>query len=909
MRADSGEGGGRRASAARGGPLAEKGGQLRSEEIKRRFLEFFAGRGHRVVESSSLIPDDPTLLLTTAGMVQFKPYFLGEIAPEYTRATSAQKCLRTTDIDRVGYTARHLTFFEMLGNFSFGDYYKSEAARFAWDFLLGEMGLPLDRLYFTIYEEDEEAWRVWTEEVGVPEERVVRLGKEDNFWDMGVTGPCGPCSEIIYDQGPQFGCGRPECAVGCDCDRFLELWNLVFMQFNRDADGGLSPLPKKNIDTGMGLERLASVMQGVPTNFHTDLLLSLIQHMAGLAGVSFGASEKTDVSLRVVADHSRAASFLINDGVFPSNEDRGYILRRLIRRAVRHGRGLGVERPFMEEMVDAVVELMGESYPDLRRNRAFIAGMVRGEEERFLKTLRSGLAYLQESLDSLRSRGQKEVPGEVAFHLHDTLGFPLELTREMAAEQGLRLDEEGFAELMSRQKERARKARVNEGYSAADKEVYLEALDSFGGTVFDGYQLDEERVRILAVISNDRFIPGAEKGAEVEVVLDRTPFYGEMGGQVGDRGELSWEDGLMEVSDVQRPLKDLFVHRGRIVRGRLESGMEVNARVDVERRADIRRNHTATHLIHHALGEVLGEHARQAGSLVEPDRLRFDFTHFSALEPRELEEIEERVNSLILADLPVRAYFTTYEYACSLGAVALFGEKYGDEVRVVEVDEISRELCGGTHVARTGEIGMLLFTSEGSVGANLRRLEAVTGRHAYRRVRRMSETLDEASRLVKADPGQLITRLEKLLSKQREMEREAGKRSQQQLSDVVDAALREGERWTDGEVAVLSARVGAVPAKLLRDLAERVLQRLGTGAVILAAEGEKVDLVVAVSPELAEKGLNAVEMAKRASALLGGGAGGRPDMAVGGGTRRDTLGEALREARSAAASLLSDIDA
>ena len=882
---------------------------MKSVEIKRRFLNFFAERGHRVVESSSLIPDDPTLLLTTAGMVQFKPYFLGEVTPEYTRATSAQKCLRTTDIDKVGYTARHLTFFEMLGNFSFGDYYKSEAARFAWDFLLGEMGLPLERLYFTIYEEDDEAWRVWTEEVGVPAERVVRLGEEDNFWDMGVTGPCGPCSEIIYDQGPGFGCGRPDCGVGCDCDRYLELWNLVFMQYNRGADGSLTPLPRKNIDTGMGLERLASVMQGVPTNFHTDLLLSLIERMADLAGTTFGAGEESDVSLRVVADHSRAATFLICDGVLPSNEDRGYVLRRLIRRAVRHGRGLGVERPFMKEMVDCVVELMGDSYPELPRNRAFIAGLVDGEEERFLKTLRSGLVFLQESLDSLRSRGEGEVPGEVAFHLHDTLGFPLELTREIAAEQGLRVDEEGFAELMRRQKERARQARTEEGYTAAEKEVYLEALDTFGETAFDGYQLDEEAARVLAVILDDRFVPSAGEGERVEVILDRTPFYGEMGGQVGDRGELAWEEGRMEVEDVQRPLKGLFVHRGRIVRGRLERGIEVTARVDAGRRDDIRRNHTATHLIHRALSEVLGEHARQAGSLVEPERLRFDFTHFSALEPRQLQEIEERVNGYILSDLPVRAYFTSYEYARSLGAVALFGEKYGDEVRVVEVDEISRELCGGTHVARTGEIGLLLFTSEGSVGANLRRLEAVTGRHAYHRVLQMRGALEEASRLVKVDQGQLVARLEKMLQRQKELEQEAGRRSQQQLSDVVEKALQEGERCSDGKTTVLSARVGPVPVKLLRDLAERVLGKLGPGAVILAAEGEKVDLVVAASPDLVGRGFDAVELARKASSLLGGGAGGRPDMAVGGGTRREALEDALRSAREEAASILKDNDA
>jgi alanyl-tRNA synthetase len=882
---------------------------LESNEIKRRFLDFFIERGHRMVESSSLIPDDPTLLLTTAGMVQFKPYFLGELSSDFSRATSAQKCVRTTDIDNVGHTARHLTFFEMLGNFSFGDYYKSDAARFAYDFLVSELGLPLDRLYFTIYEEDDEALAVWRDEVGVPEARIVRLGKDDNFWDMGETGPCGPCSEILYDQGPEAGCGRPECAPGCDCDRYLELWNLVFMQFDRDEQGSLNPLPKKNIDTGMGLERVASVLQGVTNNFETDLLRSLMDRMAGLAGVRYGEDAGHDTSLRIVADHARAMTFLISDGVLPSNEERGYILRRIIRRAVRHGRSLGAEKIFLPEMVEGVVELMGNAYPDLRRNIAFIVSMIRSEEERFLQTLRDGLVYLERSLASLRENREQAIPGEVVFHLHDTLGFPLELTREIASEECFGLDEEGFSDLMRRQKERARQARVEEGYSVAEKEVYLEVMDNFGTTFFDGYQVTAEKARVKAVIGRDRFVTSAAAGEEVEVVLDRTPFYGEMGGQVGDRGRLVSERVEVEITDVSHPLKGLFVHHGKVIRGVLEPEDEVDAEVDAERRDAIRRNHTATHLIHLALREILGEHAKQAGSLVDPEHLRFDFTHYAQLTSEELREMESRVNRMILADLPVRAYFTTYDYARSIDAVALFGEKYEEQVRVVEVDEVSRELCGGTHVGRTGEIGLCLFTSEGSVGANLRRLEAVTGTAAYHRVKEISTTLEDVSRLVKADPSQVLTRLEKMLQHQRELEKEAEKHSKQALSGVLEEVLEHGHRWSNGQATILTARMGQIPDKLLRDLADRALEKVKPGVVALVSEGEKIILLVAVSKDLVAAGLNAGELAKAGSSSLGGGGGGQPHMATGSGTRREGIEEALEKVMQAASAALAAGDA
>ncbi len=882
---------------------------MKSREIREKFLDFFKARGHRLVESSSLIPDDPTLLLTNAGMVQFKPYFLGELQPEFTRATSSQKCVRTTDIDKVGHTARHLTFFEMLGNFSFGDYYKEEAALWAWEFLMETMVLPLERLYFSIYEEDEEAFRVWRDKVGVPEERIVRLGMEDNFWDMGVTGPCGPCSEIIYDQGPEYGCGREDCRVGCDCDRFLELWNLVFMQYHRDEKGELHPLPKKNIDTGMGLERLAAVLQGCPSNFETDLIKPLIEAMAGLAGITYGSDAEGDTSLKIIADHSRAMAFLINDGVLPSNEERGYILRRIIRRAVRHGRLLGVEELFLPAMMDQVIELMGEDYPDLKKNRAFIQSIVRSEEERFSQTLRAGMVFLEESLRDLETRGERSLSGQAVFHLHDTLGFPLELTREIALEQGFSLDEEGFAQLMEEQRERARRARVEEGYSVAEKEVYLEVLENYGETPFDGYSLEELRARVVALVEKDRVVTSASEGEEVEVFLERTPFYAEMGGQVGDHGWLLSDKGEVLVEDTQAPLKGLIAHRGRVRRGIIKVGDEVIARVDSSRRESIRRNHTATHLIHWALREVLGEHAKQAGSLVEDERLRFDFTHYAPMTPEELKETEERVNRLIMADLPVRAYVTTYEYARSIDAIALFGEKYEEHVRVVEVDEISRELCGGTHVGRTGEIGLCLFTSESGIGSNLRRIEAVTGEYAYARVRDYRELLKNISRVTKTDENRILPRLEKMVQQLKSLEDELERLSRVGMGEVLESLLASAEVWSGDRAKVLTARQDGISPGQLRDLAERVLGRIGPGVVAIAVSGEKVDLVVAVTKSLLPLGLNAVELVREGAKVLGGGGGGRPDMAVGGGSRPEMVDQALQLIRERAISILTREDA
>jgi alanyl-tRNA synthetase len=870
------------------------GENLRSDEIRTSYLEFFQERDHRLVKSSSLIPDDTTLLVTNAGMVQFKPYFLGNIKPGFTRATTCQKCVRTTDVERVGHTARHLTFFEMLGNFSFGDYYKAEAIPWGWEFLTAVMGLDAGRMYCSVFEEDDEAYDIWRDVVGIPEDRLVRLGAEDNFWDMGATGPCGPCSEILYDQGEEFGCGRPQCKAGCDCDRYLELWNLVFMQFNRDEKGELSPLPSKNIDTGLGLERLASVLQGVTNNFETDTLAAILQAAAELSGVDCGRGEESDISLKIVADHSRAVSFLVGDGVLPSNEDRGYILRRLIRRAVRHGRLLGIGDIFLPRMVEVVVETMGGAYPDLKQNSAFIISIVRSEEERFSQTLRSGLVYLEEAVSDLKGGGGDMLPGDVVFHLHDTLGFPLDLTRELARERGMELDEARFEVLMEEQRERARAARVEEGYGAQVQEIYTEILDNYGESDFTGYETTSGKATVVAMVKDGHAVGAVGQGDEVEVFLDHTPFYGEMGGQVGDTGSISSLSAEAEVLEANHPAQGLISHRCRITSGRLEAGQTVDAEVDAERRCAIRRNHTATHIIHWALREVLGDHAKQAGSLVDPRHLRFDFTHFQPLSREELARVEELANRRVIEDLPVRAYVTTYEYATSINAVALFGEKYEDYVRVVEVDEISRELCGGTHVGRTGEIGLLVLTSEGGIGANIRRIEAVTGMEAYNFFRQRREMMEDMAASLKVEPNRLPERVERIMQRVKELESDIKKRGRDEVASLAGSGAAWEESEAPGGVKIVTASVEGLDTQSLRELAERTLAGRAAGAVgIVTVQGGKANLVVALSKGLVAAGLDAVELVRRSGRLLGGGGGGRADMAVGGGSDTAHTAEAL----------------
>jgi alanyl-tRNA synthetase len=867
---------------------------LKSDEIRSRFLEYFQVREHRLVKSSSLIPEDPTLLVTNAGMVQFKPYFMGIVKPEFTRAATCQKCVRTTDIEKVGHTARHLTFFEMLGNFSFGDYYKKEAISWGWEFLTAEMGLDPVRMFCSVFEEDDEAYDIWKDVVGVPEERLVRLGADDNFWDMGATGPCGPCSEILYDQGEGSGCGKASCRPGCDCDRYLELWNLVFMQYNRDENGELSPLPSRNIDTGLGLERLASVMQSVSNNFETDTLAAVLQTAADLSSVAYGRGEESDISLKIVADHSRAVTFMVGDGVLPSNEDRGYILRRLIRRAVRHGRLLGIGDIFLPRMVEAVLDTMGGAYPELKQDRAFITSIIRSEEERFSQTLRTGLIYLEEAVADLEDGGSVMLPGDVVFHLHDTLGFPLELTRELAHERGKALDEAGFEALMEEQRERARAARVEEGYTSRMHEIYSEVLDNYGESRFTGYETMSGKATVVAMAKSERAVGTASQGEEVEVFLDHTPFYGEMGGQVGDTGRLKSSSAEADVLETYHPARGLISHRVRIVGGELKTGDTVSAEVDGERRSAIRRNHTATHIIHWALRQVLGDHAKQAGSLVDARRLRFDFTHFQPLTREELARVEELSNRKIIEDLPVRAYVTTYEYASSINAVALFGEKYEDHVRVVEVDEISRELCGGTHVGRTGEIGLLVLVSESGIGANMRRVEAITGMEAYEFFRRRRQMLADMAATLKTEVSKLPERLDGAVQRIRELESELKKRGREDLAVLAGSGIAWEESEAPGGAKILTAATSGIGTQELRELAERTLAGRAAGAVgIASVQGGKANMVIALSREIVAAGLDAVELMRQAGRLLGGGGGGRPDMAVGGGSDTAHIPEAL----------------
>ncbi|MDY6795887.1 MAG: alanine--tRNA ligase [Actinomycetota bacterium] len=867
---------------------------MKSDEIRESFLEYFREREHRVIKSSSLIPNDPTLLLSGAGMVQFKPYFLGSVKPEFKRVTTCQKCMRTTDIEKVGLTARHLTFFEMLGNFSFGDYYKPEAIQWAWEFLTVNMALAVERLYCSVYDNDDEAYYIWRDDIRVPEERLVRLGEEDNFWDMGMTGPCGPCSEILYDKGEDFGCGRPQCRPGCDCDRYLELWNLVFMQYDRDEKGVLHPLPSRNIDTGLGLERLASVLQGATNNFETDSLLPIVRAVAEEAGTRYGSSGKTDISMKIIADHARAIAFMVGDGVMPSNEDRGYILRRLIRRAVRYGRMLGIEDIFLPRVVDVVVEIMGGAYHDLRQNHTYISSIVRSEEERFFQTLRTGMLYFDETVARLKSGGGDVINGEAVFHLHDTLGFPLELTRELALEQNLRLDEQRFERLMEEQKERARTARVEEGYSHQVQEVYTEILDNYGETHFTGYETLVERARIVAIVIDRRASAQAVEGEEVEIFLDRTPFYGEMGGQVGDKGDIISPGGEAQVLEAFRPVHNLISHKARVKRGVVKTGDAVEAEVEEERRMAIRRNHTATHILHWALREVLGDHAKQTGSLVDQRRLRFDFTNFAPLSTEELDRVEELSNDRIMEDLPVRSYVTTLDYARSINAVALFGEKYEEYVRVVEVDEISRELCGGTHVGRTGEIGQLAITAESGIGANMRRIEAFTGMEAYLYHRDRGKMLKDLAGTLKVEESRLPERLQRTLKRIKDLEAELEKHKSEEVSFLAD----KGIEWEESEIGdgekVLTAAVEDFKAQDLRNLAERTLARYKAGVVgVVNRRAGKADIVVAVSKQLVGAGLDAVEVMEKASGLLGGGGGGRPDMAMGGGSDTSQIKEAL----------------
>jgi alanyl-tRNA synthetase len=873
---------------------------MTGNEIRQSFLQFFADHGHTVVPSSSLVPrDDPTLLFTNAGMVQFKDVFLGRESRPYTRAATSQKCMRAggkhNDLENVGRTARHHTFFEMLGNFSFGDYFKIDAIAYAWAFLTQTLGLPRERLYVSIYQDDDEAFKIWRTQVGVPAERIFRFGEKDNFWAMGDTGPCGPCSEIFYDHGPELSCGRASCTVGCDCDRYVEIWNLVFMQFERDLSGQLTPLPRPSIDTGMGLERITAVLQDVHSNYDTDLLRPIIRFVEELISKRYGADEAHDVSMRVIADHARATSFLLSDGVLPSNEGRGYVLRRIIRRAARHGKLLGFGEPFFYKVLEAVADDMGGVYAELNASRQFAANVTLHEEERFAYTLETGMRVLARVSAEVRHRGEAQIPGEEVFKLYDTYGFPLDLTEEIVRDQGLALDLTGFERAMDHQREQARAAWKGSGEEAVNP-VYPTLAKRLGSTRFLGYDTLEAQGRVLAILKNDQLVEAAEEGSEVEIVVDQTPFYAEGGGQVGDTGLLVNPHVILEVKDTRRPMHDLIVHRALVKRGRVGVQEVLHARVESHRRQAIALNHTGTHILHATLKQVLGDHVKQAGSLVAPDRLRFDFTHFGRLADREVYRVEDLVNERIREDRPVEVVHSALHDALQMGAVALFGEKYGDDVRVVKIGDFSMELCGGTHLRSTGEIGLLKVIQISGVAAGVRRIEALTGEAAFAHVRREEAVLNELRELLKAQAFEEPTRVQRLIEQVRELEHEVetlkGRLANAHTQDVLS-----GVTEVNG-LKVLTLHEGSMNPKDLRALVDMARERLRSGVVVAATVvDEKVALVTGVTPDLTHR-VHAGQLAKAVASLVDGSGGGRADMAQAGGRSPEKLLEALAQVPS-----------
>ncbi len=879
--------------------------QWSGAEVRSAFLKFFEERGHRVVRSSSLVPqNDPTLLFTNAGMVQFKDVFTGREKRDYTRATTSQKCVRAggkhNDLENVGYTARHHTFFEMLGNFSFGDYFKKDAIAYGWDFVTKVLGVDPSRLAVTVFEgtksipADDEAAALWLEVAGVPKDRILRLGEKDNFWAMGDTGPCGPCSEIHYFQGADVPCaeeaaGRKCAGVACDCDRWMEIWNLVFMQFERDASGKLTPLPKPSIDTGAGLERVTAVVQGKRSNYDTDLLQSVIASAAKLCGKPYAtASDEDKVSMRVIADHARATTFLVGDGVMPSNEGRGYVLRRIMRRAIRHGTRLGLEKPFLFEVCRAVIAEMKGAYPDLVENETFVLEVARNEEEGFRRTLSRGLALMSEEIER-RLGGDRRLPGDVVFKLYDTYGFPADLTRIVAAERGFTIDEAGFEELLEEQRKRSTFAGSGE---AAVGALYLELHGALGDTAFGGYEGGgtEGRGTVRALVAGGKKVDEAGPG-EVEVILDRTPFYGESGGQVGDTGVLAGAGVRVEVKDTQKPAGGLVVHKGVLEGGKLKVGDALEAKVDVGRRDAIRANHSATHLLHKALKEVLGDHVKQAGSIVAPDYLRFDYAHFAAPTPEELERIEERVNRMIRDNAPAETKVLGLDEARAAGAVALFGEKYGERVRVVQVHPDSLELCGGTHVRRSGDIGFFKISSEGSIASGVRRIVAVTGEGAVAFVRDRDRELKKAAALLRAAPEELSAKVDAVQKRVKDLEKELAK-LQGQVAAARSGDLLSKAREVKG-VKVLSTRADG-DAKALRELADKLRDKIGSGVIALGGECDgKAVLLVAATPDVVAKGVKAGDLVREMAKEVGGKGGGKPDLAQAGGPDPSKLDQAL----------------
>lgn len=860
---------------------------MQSSTIRELFLDYFSSKEHLIMPSFPLIPqNDPTLLLIGAGMAPLKPYFTGEKKPPHPRVATCQKCVRTPDIDRVGYTGRHATFFEMLGNFSFGDYFKEEAIAWAWDLVLNGYRLPIEKLWVSVYLDDEEAFKIWNEQIGVPSERIVRLGKEDNFWEIGL-GPCGPCSEIYYDLGEEAGCGNPDCAVGCDCDRYLEIWNLVFTQFSREASGELIELKQKNIDTGAGLERMAVALQGVHSLYETDLVKPLYNHFSGIADPERRGQE---VPLRIVAEHSRGTSFLIADGVIPSNEGRGYVLRRLLRRAIRFGKLLGIEGNFLADAVPLVVESMGSAYPELKERHDYIRQIVRLEEEKFQETLAQGMEILDGYLDKMRREGEKVLPGDLAFKLYDTYGFPLDLTAEIIEEKGFNVNRDSFDQNLKMQQDRARAAaRSSAGQDNAEKYRQAENLT----TVFTGYETLEQEAQILLALVDGKTGLELTEGKQVEILLDRTPFYAEAGGQVGDSGIIEAAQGKIRVENTIFSPWGQIIHKGVVTGGKISLNDSVRAKVDSGRRQGICRSHTSTHLLHRALRNTLGDHINQAGSLVASERLRFDFNHFSALSGEELHKVEAEVNKMILASAPVTAVVTTLEEAKGLGATAIFTDKYEEKsVRMVSAGDYTRELCGGTHVSSTGEIGLFRIVSEEGIGSGLRRIEATVGMNSYRQSIEQQQLLGKIALALNTAEGRLEEAFTEHLNEYKLLLKTA-QDLKQRLAGYEVKSLLSAVKDING-IKLLSAEVSADSFDSLRMVMDEVKSSLASIVLVLGAVSDgKVFLVSSVTPDLVKNGISANELIKEVARQVGGGGGGKPDLAQAGGKDAAALPAAL----------------
>ncbi len=878
---------------------------MTGSEIRKRFLDYFAKNGHTVVSSSSLVPhNDPTLLFTNAGMNQFKDCFLGDEKRDYVRAASSQKCVRAggkhNDLENVGRTARHHTFFEMLGNFSFGDYFKKEAIAYAWEFLTQDLKLDTDRLYVTVYTDDDEAADIWHEQEGVPRERIFRF-EEDNFWAMGDTGPCGPCSEIFWDNGPEMSCGSPDCNVGCDCDRYMEIWNNVFMQFNRQPDGTLAPLPKPAVDTGMGLERITTVMQGVQSNYDTDIIRGIIAHIEKLAAKTYGDNNENDVSMRVIADHSRATAFLIADGVLPSNEGRGYVLRRIMRRAMRHAKMLGFEEPVLYDICRFVMQSMSEAYPELLDRMEYVDKVVRNEEERFIQTLGNGLRILNEEVEKLAKSKQTTLPGDIIFKLYDTYGFPIDLTADIVEKDGFTLDEEGFEACMEEQRKKAREHWKGSGEEAVAA-VYKSLLEEGITTEFSGYLSTSDNANITTILKDGNRVEEATSGDEVEIITSLSPFYGESGGQAGDCGTITTDSAKVAISDTRKPAEGLIVHLGKIISGSIKKGDAVELAVNEEKRQATALNHTATHILQATLVDILGDHVKQAGSLVTPDRLRFDFTHFSALSGDEITQIEDEVNQRIRENRAVDSNEMAADEAIEAGATALFGEKYGDTVRVVSVGDFSKELCGGTHVKAAGDIGLFKIVSEGGIAAGVRRIEALTGNNAIKTVHEQEQVIRSIADLLKSEPTKVESRVKKLLEQQKELEKEMAT-LQSRLNSERSGELLDQAQEVNG-IKVLAARTDGLDGKKMREMADQLRDKLASGVIILGGENDgKAALLVAVTADLTSR-LQAGTIIKSLAEQVGGRGGGRPELAQAGGTAPENLDKALSSANEVVAAAL-----